>query len=187
MTDTRTPTVIVVGGTPGTGKTRLAHALARQVACPAICRDEMKEGMVHAYGEFQPAAGDPLTQRTLSVFFELLEMLVNAGVTVVAEAAFQDRLWRAGLEPVVDRADFRIVSCTTDAATARARIAARRAEGEPSRTAHAEILDLDKLDEDLRFVRTAVVRRTHHRGRTPPTATCRTSTGSFASSTRRRR
>jgi dephospho-CoA kinase len=31
----------------GSGKTTLAHALAA-VGCPAICRDEIKEGMVHA-------------------------------------------------------------------------------------------------------------------------------------------
>ena len=41
------PTLIVVTGRPGSGKTTLAHALAREIRCPAICRDEIKEGLAH--------------------------------------------------------------------------------------------------------------------------------------------
>jgi hypothetical protein len=58
-----------------------------------VCRDELKEGMVHAHGGvFEAAAGDPLTQRRLPPFFDVLRLLLTAEVTVVAEAAFQDRL-----------------------------------------------------------------------------------------------
>ena len=39
-------THVVVSGPPGSGKTTLAHAIASAVGCPAICRDEIKEGMV---------------------------------------------------------------------------------------------------------------------------------------------
>ncbi|WP_433685874.1 zeta toxin family protein [Nocardia sp. CA-119907] len=35
---TRLPTLVVVSGSPGAGKTTLAHALATRVGCPAICR-----------------------------------------------------------------------------------------------------------------------------------------------------
>jgi len=76
-------------------------------------------------------------------------MMVTAGVTVVAEAAFQNRLWRAGLDPLTDLAQLRVVQCTVDAATARARIASRRAAAEPGRAAHAEILDLDSIEESI--------------------------------------
>ena len=39
--------LVVVSGPMGSGKTTLAHRLAGSVGCPAICRDEIKEGMVH--------------------------------------------------------------------------------------------------------------------------------------------
>jgi predicted kinase len=140
-----TPTLVVVSGPPGSGKTSLAHAIAQAVPCPAVCRDEIKEGMVHAHqGEFQAAAGDPLTQRTLPLFFDVLRVLLAGGVTVVAEAAFQDRLWRPGLEPLAQLAQLRIVQCHVDAAVARERYERRQAAG--GRKAHGKIIG-SELDE----------------------------------------
>ncbi len=144
------PTLVVVSGPPGTGKTRLAHELARAIACPAICRDEIKEGMAHATGsDFVPDAGDALTQRTFPLFFEVVSVLLDGGVTVVAEAAFQEPLWRRGLDPLADRARIRVVDCSVDPAVARQRIERRRAAAEPGRAAHAEVIDLDALEAFL--------------------------------------
>ncbi|MGY0236785.1 AAA family ATPase [Longispora urticae] len=122
------PTLIVVSGPPGTGKTTLAHAIARAVGCPAICRDEIKEGMAHATPGFTAGPDDPLTRRTFGTFFEVLGLLLGAGVTVVAEAAFQDPRWRPGLERLAALAAVRVVRCAVDPAVARARIARRAAE-----------------------------------------------------------
>jgi predicted kinase len=131
------PTLVVVSGPPGSGKTTLAHKIAAMVGCPAICRDEIKEGMVHATPGFVPGPRDELAARTLPTFFDVLRLLLGAGVTTVAEAAFQDRLWRLGLGPLWSLAQIRIVHCSVPAELAFQRSLRRRAEN-PLRRAHAD-------------------------------------------------
>ena len=136
------PTLVVVSGPPGSGKTQLAHALASAIGCPAISRDEIKEGMVHAHADgFSPSEGDELTKRTYPLFFDVVRRLLEGGVTLVAEAAFQDRLWRQGLEPLSSLATFRIIRCAVPDDLARERRLRRMTV--PARAAHADAEWLD--------------------------------------------
>jgi predicted kinase len=153
------PTLIVVSGPAGSGKTTLAHAIAAAVGCPAICRDEIKEGMVHAtWGPtasgFTARPGDELTVSTLPVFFGVLDLLVRAGVTTVAEAAFQDHVWRPRLEPLLSLARLRIVHCTVAADLALRRVR-QRGRDNPLRRAHAHPAALPSEGERV-FVRVAM-------------------------------
>ncbi|MFD8596636.1 AAA family ATPase [Kitasatospora sp. NPDC059646] len=134
------PTLLAVSGPPGAGKTTLAHALAGALGRPAVCRDEIKERMVAAGA----GPADQLDLMTLEVFFRTVGELLGSGTSLVAEAAYQDRLWRPGLEPLVGLADIRVVRCVVDPEVARARIA-RRAADLPSRAVHADAEFLHRI------------------------------------------
>jgi hypothetical protein len=58
-------------------------------------------------------------------------------VTTVAEAAFQDHVWRPRLESLLDLARLRIVNCVVDPDLALRRIW-QRAQDNPLRRAHAD-------------------------------------------------
>lgn len=131
------PTLAVVSGGPGTGKTTFAHELAHELGCPAIIRDEIKQGMVLSTPGYRSGGDDPLNYPTLDAFFGVLKVLLQAGVTIVAEAAFQDRLWRPNLEPLASIAQIRVIRCTTPAGIAHDRIV-HRVQESAHRTAHAD-------------------------------------------------
>lgn len=116
---------MVVTGPSGFGKTTLAHSLAKAIPCVAVSRDEIKEGMVHATPGYEASPGDALTQKSSELFFEIVELLLGRGVTVVAEAAFQHDRWVSLLKLVEDHARVVIVQCHTDAALALDRMVKR--------------------------------------------------------------
>ena len=129
------PTLVIVSGPAGSGKTTLAHRLAATIGCPALCRDEIKEGMVAATPAFVPGPSDPLTMRTYSLFFAAIRLFLEHGVTHVAEAAFQHANWARGLEPLRPFAMLRIVRCQVAPGIARVR-AEQRGREQSTRMAH---------------------------------------------------
>ena len=139
------PTLILVTGPAGSGKTTLAHQLAATVGCPTLSRDELKEGMVLSNPGFVASHSDPLTLRTFGLFFEAMTLLLRAEVTVVAEAAFQHGLWVRGLPPLDDLAALRIVRCLVPDQTARDRQQQRLLD-QSTRTAHADVQHMARAD-----------------------------------------
>ena len=138
--------MILVSGGTGSGKTTLAHELARRIPCPAICRDEIKAGIVVTEGGRKPVWGGPVSTRTFEAFSSTLKLLLEAGVTAVAEAAFKDGLWEADLAPLRDLANIRDVHCVVDHQMARARLEDRVANADRTRAAHPDHELLRALD-----------------------------------------
>ena len=132
------------------GTNELAHALAAALGWPAVCRDEIKGGLVHTHGPaFEGGGGNKLNQPTHELFFEVLKVLLTGGASVVAAANYQDRLWRYGLEPLSELAQLRIVQCTADPSLARKR---RRAAVESgAHRAHALIIGDEMEDWEQAF------------------------------------
>jgi predicted kinase len=114
------PSLIVVTGRPGAGKSTLGYALARAVRCPLLSRDEIKEGLIHATGELGDPGGEA-QRRATDAFFDALSVLLGRGVTVVAEAAFQHHLWAPRLELLQGSARVRLIVCEVPPEVARAR------------------------------------------------------------------
>ena len=78
--------------------------------CPTISRDEIKEGLVNATGEARELGGD-VQLHASNAFFDTVKLLLTRRVTVVAEAAFQHKVWAPRLEPLLEIAHVRIVLC----------------------------------------------------------------------------
>jgi hypothetical protein len=94
--------------------------LAKAVRCPAICRDEVKEGLVNALGGIDESSQDTQWQ-SYEAFFKVIELLLKYRVTLIAEAAFQHDRWAQKLQPMKPLAHIRIVVCTLDPQLARDR------------------------------------------------------------------
>ncbi|MEU4242754.1 ATP-binding protein [Actinoplanes sp. NPDC026619] len=115
--------LIIVSGAPGTGKSTLAHRLGRAIGCPVVSRDEIREGIVHA------GTPDDDLMHTYRTFVATVSSLVAGGVTLIAEAAFQDGPWR----PLLDLGPARVIRCVAEPAVAKDRVVVRAAHpGAPS-------------------------------------------------------
>ncbi|MCU7722622.1 ATP-binding protein [Actinoplanes sp. KI2] len=95
--------LIIVSGAPGTGKSTLAHALRGALGCPVVSRDEIREGLVLA------GTPDDRFALTYRLFLDTVTALTAAGVTLIAEAAFQDHNWR----PLLGLGPTRILRCVS--------------------------------------------------------------------------
>ncbi|GGQ27922.1 putative kinase [Actinomadura coerulea] len=123
------PTLVVVSGPPGSGKTTLAGLLARTLPCPLVSRDAINEGIFHTFGHDLGVAGkESVARMAFDAFFQTVDLLLSSKVSVVAEAAFQHRRWRLGLDSLKAGADVRLVHCVIDPGLARRRVAARLRE-----------------------------------------------------------
>jgi predicted kinase len=98
---------------------------------------------VYGRADFQAAIDDEFTVAASALFFDTLRLLVEHGVTVVAEAAFQHHVWAPNLAPLRGAAEIVVVQCQADPAVALARVKARAG----SRPAHADDAVLARGDE----------------------------------------
>lgn len=108
------PYLLVVTGRPGSGKTTFARKLGNEIFMPTISRDQIKEGYVHTFGKRHAELPEDANKAATDIFFDTLKGLVANNVSVIAEAAFQHRIWSTMLEPFMGKARIYLLICRVD-------------------------------------------------------------------------
>lgn len=108
------PYLLVVTGRPGAGKTTFSKALSEEIHMPVISRDQIKEGYVHTFGKKHAQLPPETNGVVTGIFFDTLQLLVTNHVSVIAEAAFQHRMWSSYLEPFQELARIRMLICRAE-------------------------------------------------------------------------
>jgi predicted kinase len=126
------PLLIVITGRPGSGKTTLAHALAREIHCPLLSRDEFKEGLVNTLGRGHGELPAEANRELNETFFKAAGFLLDRGISLVLEAAFQHKLWAPNLEALKPKGRLKIILCQVAPELARRRFI-ERFRADPSR------------------------------------------------------
>lgn len=119
------PLLIVITGSPASGKTTLSHLLAKEIKCPLLSRDELKEGYINSTGIPHNEAGAQVDKHIYEFFFQAIDLFVSGGISTIVEAAFQHKLWAPKLNALLDKADVKIIICRSSVETAKARFMER--------------------------------------------------------------
>jgi aminoglycoside phosphotransferase family enzyme/predicted kinase len=145
LLDATPPRLVAVGGVPGTGKTRLARALApslgRAPGAVHLRSDEIRKrrGGVAPETRLPPASYAPAESAAVhAALFDAARAALAAGQAVVADAVFLDPAMRAGIAAAAGAARFDGLWLEAPLPVLLARIAARRGDASDADAAVAE-------------------------------------------------
>jgi predicted kinase len=119
------PLLIVVTGTPASGKTTLAHILSRKIKCPILSRDEIKEGHLYTLNQSHKEMDKSVDLHIYQTFFEITDLFISKGISIIIEAAFQDKLWKPKLLEFEGKAEIKIIVCKTNNKLIKSRFTSR--------------------------------------------------------------
>ena len=143
------PRLVLVGGTPGTGKTTLAEGLSERMGWSVLGTDELRKDLAglghgsdqsapHEQGIYQPST----TEATYSELLRRAARLLAMGESVLLDASWVDQGRRQQARQVASVGVARIVElrCELPQAQALERLQARRRAGQGPSDATPEVL-----------------------------------------------
>ena len=138
--------LIVVTGHPATGKTTIAEHLARELRLPVVIKDAIKEKLWDNIGAGDRAWSQRLGKAAVMELFRDIEAILDADVSVVAEANFSPEEAAPVLAGVAGRAGATVVQVVVaaDEPVLRSRFE-ERACGEDRHACHLDAVVLAEV------------------------------------------
>ncbi len=151
MSATSNPYVVVISGMPGSGKTTLGWELSRRLHVPFLSRDDIKTGLHVTHRSDDPDEVWRFAERAFEVFYGAATSYLNAGVSIVIEAAFHSERSQADLAALAAHATLVhiAVETPTDVSLRRYR---ERAEAGQRHPAHNDLQFADAMEDGTKEV-----------------------------------
>ena len=145
------PTLVLISGAPGTGKTYLARHLMDAVPIVVLEKDAIKETLFDAVGEGDREWSRKLGGATFALLRMLVESHLKARQSVVAEAAFWHEYEGPWLDRMRERYEFDTLElhCHADPEITVERFT-RRAESDDRHSGHQSGMSREALEGEIR-------------------------------------
>jgi predicted kinase len=125
--------LVLVQGAHGTGKTTLAKRLAKESSMALSCKDDLKEFLFDTVGSFDRLGSQALGAIVTDFQWELADVCMGQGKSLMLENAFQAELARPHLDKLTKKyPDMEVLElyCEADPDVRRERFASRVTSGE---------------------------------------------------------
>ncbi len=119
------PYLLIVTGRPGSGKTTFSKELGGKLFLPIISRDALKEGYVHTFQKKHSDLPSDTNKLVTDLFFQTISDLLESDVSLIAEAAFQHKVWEPRLRLLSKVANIHILICQIEPKKAKERFLRR--------------------------------------------------------------